>query len=54
MNTTSSTELFFLCYVDSNAAELKTCKLGGPIPNRPRREPYLLSSHMLYLTSQRT
>ena len=25
----------------------------GPIPNRPQREPYFLSSHMLYLTSQR-
>jgi len=24
------------------------------MPNRPRREPYFLSSHMLYLTSQRT
>jgi len=24
----------------------------GAIPNRPRREPYFLSSHMLYLTSQ--
>jgi len=26
----------------------------GAIPNRPRRDPYILSSHMLYLTSQRT
>jgi hypothetical protein len=23
-------------------------------PNRPRREPFFLSSHMLYLTGQRT
>jgi len=29
-------------------------QIRGPIPNRPRREPYFLSSHMLYLTSQRT
>ena len=24
------------------------------LPQQPRREPYFLSSHMLYLTSQRT
>jgi hypothetical protein len=29
-------------------------QIRGPIPNRPRRDPYFLSSHMLYLTSQRT
>ena len=29
-------------------------QIRGPIPNRPRREPYFLSSHMLYLPSQRT
>jgi hypothetical protein len=28
-------------------------QITGAIPNRPRREPYFLSSHMLYLTSQR-
>jgi len=26
----------------------------GAIPSRPLREPYVLSSHLLYLTSQRT
>jgi len=26
----------------------------GHLPQQPRREPYFLSSHMLYLTSQRT
>ena len=29
-------------------------RVWGPIPYWPRREPYFLSSHMLYLTSQRT
>jgi len=35
------------------AAELETCKLWH-LPQQPRREPYFLSSHLLYLTSQRT
>ena len=26
----------------------------GHLPQQPRREPYFLSSHMLYLTSQHT
>jgi hypothetical protein len=26
----------------------------GHLPQQPRREPYFLSSHMLYLTIQRT
>jgi hypothetical protein len=26
----------------------------GAVPNRLRREPFFLSSHTLYLTSQRT
>jgi hypothetical protein len=26
----------------------------GHLPQQSRREPYFLSSHMLYLTSQRT
>ena len=42
-----------LCYACFNAVELKTCKLGH-LPQQPRREPYFLSSHMLYLTSQST
>jgi len=29
-------------------------QITGAITNRPRREPYFLSSHTLYLTSQRT
>ena len=40
-----------LCYACFNAVELKTCKLGH-LPQQPRREPYFLSRHMLYLTSQ--
>jgi hypothetical protein len=32
---------------------LKRANYGHP-PQQPRREPYFLSSHTLYLTSQRT
>ena len=48
-------------YVSSSAlickfqsSQARNLQVRGPIPNWPRREPYFLSSHMLYLTSQRT
>jgi hypothetical protein len=42
-----------LCYVISVKLSLKRANYGH-LPQQPRREPYFLSSHMLYLTSQRT
>jgi len=41
-----------LCYVDFSAAELETYQLGPPAS--AAAAPYFLSSHMLFLTSQRT
>ena len=43
-----------LWYVGFQRSWARNVQVRGPIPNRPRREPYFLDSHMLYLTSQRT
>ena len=48
---TFQTQLWYLRFQCSWAWNVQ---IRGPIPKRPRREPYFMSSHMLYLTSQRT
>ena len=48
---TFHTQLWYVWFQCSWALNVP---VRGPIPNWPQREPYFLSSHMLYLTSQRT